>query len=97
MLDISPQIKHHACCMIQLTITDQEIEALYEALDDPSTSEKAKLKLLALRMHHEGAKSGFIANVLNIHQNSVTNYLKQYRYGGLSAILKTVTIAHRAP
>ena len=74
--------------MIQLTITDQEIEDLYEALDDPTTSKKAKLKLLALRMHHEGAKSGFIANVLNIHQNSVTNYLKQYRDGGLPAMLE---------
>ena len=74
--------------MIQLNFTDQELEDVTEGLDDPATSEKSKLKLLALRMHHEGAKSGFIANVLHIHQNSVTNYLRQYRDGGLQSILE---------
>jgi len=88
MLDVAPLFWHHTCCMIQLKITDQEIEDLSEALDDPTTSEQIKLKLFALRMHHEGAKPGFIANVLNIHQNSVTNYLRQYRDGGLQAILE---------
>lgn len=74
--------------MIQLKFTAQELEDLAEVLDDPATPEKSKLKLLALRMHHEQAKSGFIANVLNIHQNTVTNYLKEYKKGGLQAILE---------
>ena len=36
----------------------------------------------------KGAKPAFIANVLNIHPNSVTNYLKEYRDGGISATVE---------
>lgn len=64
--------------MIQLELTAQDIRDLSEALDDPETSEKNKIKLLAIRMHAEGAKSGFIAKCLNLHSNTVTNYLKTY-------------------
>ncbi len=74
--------------MIQLEITKQELVDIAEAIDDPATTEKVKRKLFALRMHHEGAKAGFIAKVLNVHQNSITNYLKEYRDGGLSATVE---------
>lgn len=74
--------------MIQLELTAQEISDLAEALDDPATSEKNKIKLLAIRMHAEGAKSGFIAKCLNLHSNTVTNYLKTYLKGNLPAILE---------
>ena len=80
--------------MIQLEITEQELADIAEAIDDPATTEKVKRKLLALRMHHEGAKAGFIAKVLNVHQNSITNYLKEYRDGGLTA---TVEDRHYRP
>ena len=44
--------------MIRLELSDQD---LTEALEDPATNEKNKTKLLVIRMHHEGAKHGFIA------------------------------------
>lgn len=74
--------------MIRINLTEQEIEDLIEALDDPSTSDKHKIKLLVIRMHHEGAKHGFIAKCLNLHNNTVTNYLKEYQTGNLAATLE---------
>jgi transposase len=59
-----------------------------EALDDPAVSDKNKRKLLVIRMHTEGAKHGFIAKVLNLHANTVTNHLKEYADGGLAGTLE---------
>ena len=74
--------------MIQLKLTDQEAIDIAEALDDPSISDKNKTKLLVIRMHSEGAKHGFIAKVLNLHANTITNHLNEYQQGGLSSTLE---------
>lgn len=74
--------------MIEIQLTNQEIQDLNEAIDDPSHSEKTKLKLLVIRMRHEGAKTGFISKCLNLHGNTVTNYLNEFQSGKLSAALK---------
>lgn len=74
--------------MIRLELTDQDLTDLAEALDDPDTSEKNKTKLLVLRMHHEGARHGFIAKVLNLHPNTITNHIKDYSNGGIAGTLE---------
>lgn len=74
--------------MIHLDLTDKDFSDIAEALDDPATSEKKKTKLLVIRMHHEGAKHGFISKVLNLHSNTITNYLKEYSIGGLAGTLE---------
>jgi transposase len=74
--------------MIRLELTDQDIDDIAEALDDPATPEQNKTKLLVIRMHHEGAKHGFIAKVLNLHANTITNHLKVYFKGGLAGTLE---------
>jgi len=74
--------------MIRLELTDRDISDIAEALDDPTTPEKNKTKLLVIRMHHENAKHGFIAKVLNLHSNTVTNHLKEYSKGGLAGTLE---------
>lgn len=74
--------------MIQLKLTDEEVIDITEALDDPSISDKNKTKLLVIRMHGEGAKHGFIAKVLNLHANTITNQLKEYQSGGLPRTLE---------
>ena len=74
--------------MIRLSLTQQAMEDLAEVLDDPSTPEKTKIKLLVIRMHHEGAKHGFIAKVLRLHGNTITNHLKEYSSGGLAAAVE---------
>jgi transposase len=74
--------------MIRLELTDQDLNDIAEALDDPSTPEANKTKLLVIRMHHEGAKHGFIAKVLNLHANTITNHLKEYAKGGLAETLE---------
>lgn len=74
--------------MIRLELTDQDFEDIAEALDDPSIGEKKKIKLLAIRMHVEVAKNGFIAKCLNLHANTITHYFKEYRDGKLAATLE---------
>jgi transposase len=74
--------------MIEIQLTEQEIEDLNEAIDDPSHSDKTKIKLLVIRMRHEGAKTGFISKCLNLHSNTVTNYLNEFQSGKLSATLE---------
>lgn len=74
--------------MIEITLTPAEVTDLLEAMDDPSTSDKHRVKLLVIRMHVEGAKHGFIAKCLNLHHNTVTNYLKEYLAGRLPAVLE---------
>jgi transposase len=74
--------------MIEIHLTDQEIQDLNEAIDDPSHSEKTKIKLLVIRMRHEGAKTGFISKCLNLHSNTVTNYLNEFQAGKLPATLE---------
>ena len=74
--------------MIRLELTDQDLTDVAEALDDPATTDKNKTKLLVIRMHHEGARYGFIAKVLNLHANTITNHLKEYSKGGLAGTLE---------
>lgn len=74
--------------MIEINLTQQEIQDLNEAIDDPSHSEKTKIKLLVIRMRHEGAKTGFISKCLNLHSNTVTNYLNEFQSGKLPATLE---------
>ena len=74
--------------MIRLELTDQDLTDIVEAADDPDTTERNKTKLLVIRMHHEGAKHGFIAKVLNLHANTITNHLKEYSEGGLAGTLE---------
>ena len=74
--------------MIRLELTDQDLTDAAEALDDPATTERNKIKLLVIRMHHEGAKHNFIAKVLDLHANTITNHLKEYAKGGLAETLE---------
>jgi hypothetical protein len=74
--------------MIQLKLTDEEVIDIAEALDDPTINNKNKTKLLVIRMHGEGAKHGFIAKVLNLHANTITNHLREYKASGLPSTLE---------
>ena len=73
--------------MIELHLSARHIEGICEALDDPSISERHKQKLLALRMHHEGAAYGFINKCLRLRPTTLVAYLKEYLNGGLPEVL----------
>jgi transposase len=73
--------------MIELHLSARQIEDICEALDDPSISERHKQKLLALRMHHEGAAHGFIIKCLRLSPTTLVAYLKEYLKGGLPEVL----------
>jgi transposase len=68
--------------------TDQDIEDISEALDDPAVAERLKFKLLAVRLHCGGAAHAFIAKSLRLSPNTLTNYLKAFQQGGLAALLE---------
>ncbi len=74
--------------MIRLKLTDQDLTDVAEALDDPATTERNKIKILVIRMHHEGARHDFIAKILDLHANTITNHLKEYSKGGLAGTLE---------
>jgi len=74
--------------MIKLSLTELEIQDIAEAVDSPDVMEKFKVKLLVLRMHHEGVNHGIIARAVGKTPNTITSYLKEYLEGGLSASLE---------
>lgn len=74
--------------MIRLELTPSEIDDIAEALDDPEISQKAKLKLMAIRLHVLGTPHGHIAVAVNVSADTVTNYCKAYRDGGIGALLE---------
>ena len=74
--------------MITLLLTSRQLDDLTEALEDPEIEHRYKQKLLALRMHHEGAAHGFIGRCLNISQPTLRTYLVEYQEGGLERVLE---------
>jgi len=74
--------------MIRIALSEIDREAINEALDDPSIDERQKRKLLALRMHDLNVPHQKIAQLLNISDDTVTNYLKAYEAEGLAGILE---------
>ena len=74
--------------MIRIPLSDLEMEAIAEALDDPSIDERAKRKLMVIRMHQLNVPHSSIAKTLNISNDTVTNHLKLYRDQGLPGLLE---------
>ena len=82
--------------MLHLNLSETDLETIAEALDDPSIDERAKRKLLALRMHALNVPHAAIARTLNITDDTVTNYLKRDRVERLGGALgEPVLSAHQ--
>ena len=71
---------------LRLTLTDEERQAIEEAIDDPAIELKIHYRLMAVRMHDLNISHGKTAAALNMSANSVTNHLKQYQAEGLSGL-----------
>jgi transposase len=74
--------------MIKLTLVDSDREAIAEALDDPDYNERFRRRLLAVKMHDLGVPHSKIAGVLDVSDDTVTNYLKLYRDEGIQGLLE---------
>jgi hypothetical protein len=74
--------------VIDLQLTAQQLQDIGEALEDNDIEQRFHHKLLALRMHHEGASHGFIGRCLNISQPTLRTYLLEYQHGGLERVLE---------
>lgn len=74
--------------MIKLRLTDQDISGIHEALDDPMIDQRNKNRLLVITMHHEGANNSFICACMKLSANTVTNYIKLFRDGGIAELIE---------
>ena len=81
--------------MIKLLLTDQHISDIHEAIDDPTIDPRNKNRLLVIIMHHascimhhEGANNTFISSCMKLCPNTVTNYIKLYRNGGIGELIE---------
>ena len=74
--------------MIKLRLTDEDISDIHEALDDPMIDQRNKNRLLVITMHHEGANNTFISACMKLSANTVTNYIKLYRDGGIGELIE---------
>ena len=74
--------------MLRLHLSDTDLETIAEALDDPSIDDRAKRKLLTVRMHVLNVPHAAIARTLSISDDTVTNYLKLYQSQGLDGLLE---------
>jgi transposase len=74
--------------MFKIEFSERELTDIAEAIDNPEIHEKFKRKLLTLRMHHLEVGNQVIASTLCISADSVTNYIKQYKEGGLATVLE---------
>ena len=77
-----PLAHNLVCGMTKLALTDSELEDIAEALDSPEVVEKFKVKLLVLRMHHEGIEHGVIARAVGKHPNTITSYTSGHDKSG---------------
>lgn len=73
---------------MSLEIDPQDLEDIDEALLDEELPNKFRRKLLALKMRHAGAPLEMIGATLKITVRSVSNYIAEYREGGLESSLE---------
>lgn len=74
--------------MIRVELTNDEIEALDEAIDDPDLKERYGKRLMALKMHALGVPNSKIAHCLRVSDDTITNYIKLYRDKGLGGLVE---------
>ena len=74
--------------MTRIDLSQADIRDIEDAMDDPSLSDKHRMKLLASRVHSEGGKPGFIAKCLKLHANTITHHLNEWFEGGQSAVVE---------
>jgi len=74
--------------IIKLKVSDVQRDEIAEAIDDLSTTERAKIKLLAIRLHSLDMPHGHIAAALNVSDDTVTKYLKTFRKGGVAELIE---------
>jgi transposase len=74
--------------MIRIDLSDGDREAIAEELDDPEIDMRIRHRLMTVRLHDLKVPHQAIAQALNLCEDTVTNYLKLYRDGGLAGLLE---------
>lgn len=74
--------------MIKIDLRSEDLEAIAEELDDPEIDRRTRHRLMTVRLHHLKVPHQAIAQALNLCEDTVTNYLKLYRDGGLAGLME---------
>lgn len=74
--------------IMSFELEQQDIEDIDAALSDQELPNKFRRKLLVLKMRHTGVPLEMIANSLSITVRSVSNYIAEFREGGLETTLE---------
>ena len=70
---------------MSLELDKRDIDDIDEALSDEELPNKFRRKLLTLKMRHSGAPLGMISKTLKITVRTVSNYISEFRDGGLDS------------
>ena len=70
---------------MSLELDTRDIDDIDEALSDEELPNKFRRKLLTLKMRHSGAPLGMISKTLKITVRTVSNYISEFRDGGLDS------------
>jgi len=73
---------------MNLKISNTDLDDIQEALLEEELKPKFRRKLLALRMRHAGAPLEMISASLSLSVRTISNYLAEFREGGLPAIME---------
>lgn len=74
--------------MIRLELSDEVLNTINEAIEDPIIDDRIKRKLLTIRLHSLNVPHSKIAQALNFSSDTVTNYLNIYQDKGLEGLME---------
>jgi transposase len=73
---------------MRFELSEQELSDFHSALEDDDLSARLRRKLIALRMRNTGIPVDMIASSLGTSVRSISNYISEYRAGGLAATME---------
>ena len=74
--------------MKTLTLSDNEIEDINEAVGLPETKRRFLRKLLAIKMVASNIKREEVCATLDVTRTTLSSYVAEYKNGGLAATLE---------
>lgn len=69
-------------------LSNREVKDIEAALEEIDLKDKIRRKLLSLKMRNSGAPLEMIASSLNLTTRTISNYIAEFREGGLKAAME---------
>jgi transposase len=72
--------------VIKLDLTEQQFDELYRE-SSKNSSERAQRKCLVVYLRDKGISRREVADIVRVDEDTVTEYVRRYREGGLAQLL----------